>query len=556
MIVKEFTTEAMLRQLTVRNYVVLERLELELGAGLTVLTGESGAGKSMVLGALALALGARASSELVRPGTERAEVNLELEVSAVPAAAEVLKAQALDDPDAPERCLIRRTVAADGRSRAFVNGSPVTLQVLRALTAPLADIHGQGDHNQLSSRDAQLALLDEFAGLTGQASQLRDHFRQWRHNLERKQALTDELAAQEDRAALLSYQVQELEDADLRHGEFKDLSAEQRRLSQAEVIQGLLAQVGDAIAENPLVSLQRHLDGIDDEHPKLQAARDLLRSALTELDEAGAELRAYGDAVESDDARLHAVEERMSLLHELGRKHQIAPEALAAHAAGLGEELAALSQHRAALDGLDDAIAAARSAFEKAARKLSNQRRKAADRFATEVTQRLRELGIREGSLAVAFEDAEWEQGLERVTYMITTNPNFPAGPLTSVASGGEQARIALAIQVVAAETSRMPSLILDEADVGVGGTTADVVGRVLRALAEHRQVICISHAPQVAALADTHLRIVKSAEYQTCVEPLDTNARVEELARMLAGAELTEKSRAYASTLLKEAAR
>ena len=550
----KLTIEPMLRQLTVQNYALVEALDIAFSPGLTVITGESGAGKSIILGALGLVLGDRAQYDHVRPGAAKADVTAEFDVSSMPASLELLAEHDLADPDGPERCLIRRTVTADGRSRAFVNGTPVTLQALRALTDGLVDIHGQHEHVRLTARDVQLGLLDDFAGLTDPLQKTRDAFRAWHAALEHKEALAAEVAAREDRAALLDYQVTELTDANLSEDEFPALVAEHKRLSQAEVIQSQLAELLEYAAETPLHRLAGNIGGIDDEHPNLSGGQELLEGALTHLDEAVSELRGYADSFEADPGRLAELDNRMTVLHDLARKNQVPPEQLAAHAQALTAELDALGTDRAALEALDEEAARYETAFRKQAARISKARRKASGTFASSVTARLNELGIKDGKLDLEFEDAENERGLERVEFFVTTNPKYPAGTLANIASGGEQARIGLAIQVVAAEKSRLPCLVLDEADVGVGGTTADVIGRVLRTVAEHTQVLCVSHAPQVAALASTHLLVSKSDQQDTDITPLDEKDRVEELARMLAGADITDKSREYAETLLAEA--
>ena len=544
----------MLRQLTVSNYALVDALDVSFSDGLTVITGESGAGKSILLGALALVLGHRAHAGHVRPDSAKADICAEFEVGRMPATTEFLTGHDLLDEDAPERCLLRRTVTKEGRSRAFVNGAPVTLHTLRSLTEALVDIHGQNEHQRLGEAEVQLGLLDDFADLRAAADEVRDAHRAWQRLANEHARLAADVAAKEDRAALLSYQVNELADAHLTEDEFPQLVAEHKRLSHAEVIQGQVSQTLEYAADTPLHGMARALEQVDDNQPHLAAARDLLNTSLTHLDEAATELRAYQDAFDADPGRLNDLDQRLTVLHDLARKHHVPPEQLHSHSAALEGELATLSTDRDALGRLEQAIDAHQATFRKQAEKLGRARRKGAKAFAARVTECLRELGIKDGALTLEFEAHENERGLERVRYLVTTNPKYPPGTLKDIASGGEQARISLAIQVVAAEKTALPCLVLDEADVGVGGTTADVIGRVLRSLAEHTQVLCVSHAPQVAALAETHLLVTKSAQQDTDIEHLDAAARVEELARMLAGSDITDKSRAYAETLLAEA--
>ena len=301
--------------------------------------------------------------------------------------------------------------------------------------------------------------------------------------------------------------------------------------------------------------MSRILRGIKDEQPALAAARDLLSSADDLLTDAQAELRQYGETLTVDAEQVAALEARLGEIHEMARKHKVAPEVLEAHILSITEELAAQDTDRSAYEAAAQSATKARANFEKAAKTLTKQRQKAATQFAKGTSDIMQTLGIQGGELQVALSQAESEHGMEAVELMVVTNPKYPAAPLAKIASGGEQARISLAISIIAAEKTALPCLVLDEADVGVGGTTADVIGRLLRNLASHTQVLCITHAPQVAALGEHHLRVHKDTEQSTQIDKLSKAKRVEELARMLAGADVTSKSRAYAKTLLAEAA-
>jgi DNA repair protein RecN (Recombination protein N) len=293
---------------------------------------------------------------------------------------------------------------------------------------------------------------------------------------------------------------------------------------------------------------------MDDDHPRLQSALDALRAAGDLIGDAVRDLRAYDDALDSDPEHLSTLDDRLNQIHELARKHRVTPQRLHEHQQSLRAELDSLSTDRSALQTLQEAAEQEHTAFLTHGRALSRQRRRSADEFAGTVSACMNTLGIKDGALTLDFSPSESERGLETVEFHVQTNPKYPSGPLNKIASGGERARISLAIQVVAAEKSALPCLVLDEADVGVGGTTADVVGRLLRALAAHTQVICVTHAPQVAALGHHHLRVHKDREQDTQIDALADASRVEELARMLAGADITDKSRDYAATLLREA--
>jgi len=545
----------MLRLLTVKDFALVHELEIHFSEGLTVITGESGAGKSILLGALGLVLGERASVDSIRPGAARADVTAEFDLSGRDRALALLEAQSLDDTDVPSRCLVRRVVNRDGRSRAYVNGTPVTRALLSELCEDLIDIHGQHEHQRLTDRRVQLELLDDYGVERADRQACRDAYRAWQDARTQVTELEARISAQEDRAGLLRYQLEELEAAGLQAGEFERVEADHKRLSQLDGLRQATAESLAALSDSDvLAQVQRSLTRADDDHPSLAAALELLTSAQDLCADAVRELRAYEASLEADPEDLADTEARLAELHELARKHRVQPESLVDHRDALAQELATLDTDRGALDEWQARTRAAEEAYRAAAGRVSAQRQEAADGFAGAVSQCLETLGIRGGALSLEFTPAENEQGLENVEFHCITNPRYPAAPLSRVASGGERARIGLAIQVVAAERSELPCLILDEADVGVGGTTADVVGRLLRALASHTQVICVTHAPQVAALGEHHLRVHKSTDQDTCIEPLAADSRVDELARMLAGADITDKSRDYARTLLSEA--
>jgi DNA repair protein RecN (Recombination protein N) len=545
----------MLKALTVRDFALVHELDISLQSGLTVITGESGAGKSILLGALGLVIGERADSDTVRPGARRAEVSAEFDLADQPAAQKFLTQHALEDPDQPGRCLIRRVVNGDGRSRAFINAAPVTLQLLRGLTEGLVEIHGQHENQRLAQAGRQLSLLDDYGVNSETLVACRDAFRAWQASLDEIAALQAAVASKEDRAALLAYQVEELSALGLAEGEFDTLAADHKRLSQA---QSLRQTVARALAEldnaEALSRVARELAGIDDTHPSLLGAKDTLGAATALLDDAARDLQQYAETLDVDPGLLQTLDERLGLLIDLARKHKIDPQALPRQLLGLTGELEGISTDRSALDALRNSAQQHETTFRELAAEVSAMRRTAADEFASAVSKRMNSLGIDDGALILEFSPNESERGLESVEFMVVTNPKYPAAALAKIASGGERARISLAIGVVAAEKSALPCLVLDEADVGVGGTTADVVGRLLLDLANHAQVICVTHAPQVAALGQNHLRVEKTSSQDTQIAPLAQPERVDELARMLAGAGITDKSRAYARTLLEEA--
>jgi DNA repair protein RecN (Recombination protein N) len=403
----------------------------------------------------------------------------------------------------------------------------------------------------------QLELLDHYAGTFAARRDVSDAFRRWHDAAAHAAELEARIAAARDRRDLLRYQVGELEAIEPRAGEFEALDAQFRRLAKAEEISRTLGEAEAALSGESdsgvaeLARLARVLDGIDDRHAALDAARDLLRTALSHLDEVASELRRYAEAIDVAPEELKRIDDRLSQLHELARKHRLKPDELAVHLTVLKEELGRLDVGDRDVAALNEEAAEQKRRFVECAEQLSIKRRKAAKSFEAAVSKQMRELGIKGGALALEFSNAENETGVDAVEYFVTTNPKFPAGSLAQIASGGERSRISLAIQVVAAQKARLPALILDEADVGIGGATADAVGRLLQSLAEHAQVLCVTHSPQVAARGSQHLRVGKSKDGETFVETLARETRVAELARMLGGREITAKTLDLAEELI-----
>ena len=545
----------MLKHLNLKNFVLVDHLEIDFGPGLSIVTGESGAGKSILLAALGLILGNRASSDTVRPGTERADVIAEFDLSQLPLVRSQLTAADLLDEE-PNVCLIRRVVSAQGRSRAFVNGVPVTTQFLRQVGDLLVDVHGQNEHIQLASRQVQLQLLDDYAGTQKDVAKVFDLYHSWQAQAESLTQLKQSVSRAQDKKDLLTYQLQELDDFALSPGEFEQLDKDHKRLASAQDTLVILQQSQQSLEDlDSLRTSARQLESllIRDQHQDLESAHANLAAALGLLDDASRDMSRFADQVVVDPQALHNTEQRLETALDLARKHQVEGADLTQHTEALRTELNAIDDSEANLEALQTALEEAQTKFAKAARALSNKRKKAAPIFASLITHYMQELGISDGGFEIQFSTGEGEHGIDRVEYHVITNPDFPAAPLSQVASGGEQTRISLAIQIVAAQHSRLPCLVLDEADVGVGGTTADTVGRILRELGQHTQVLCVTHAPQVAALGHTHFRVLKQGN-QTAIEQLHDSDRIEELARMLAGSDINEKSREYAQALLSDA--
>ncbi len=545
----------MLLRLSVRDLVVISVLEIEFGPGLTVITGDSGAGKSILLEALGLALGARASVDRIRPEAVRAEASTEWALPQDGDTLRFLEERDLIDPDSPGLCTSRRTLDRKGRSRAFINDHSVTRNTLSSFAQKLIDIHAQDENIRLAHRDVQLALFDDYALPAGERSRVGGAWRDRRRAGEELATVEAEIAAGADRRELLEYQIVELEELDPQSGEYEEIFAEHMRLSQVE---RLREAVSRAIAsmENTeaLGTSARELSELGEREADFVSACGNLDASLSLIGDAIGDLRRYESKLVFDPERAKFLDERLRRMHDIARKHHVTPEDLPEVRAKLAEvigDAAAGSRRREELAGN---LEQCEREYRARAKSVGEWRRAAAKVFETEVTEKIQSLGIQGGALVVDFTEAELEHGFESVEFLIKTHSGRQSAPLAEVASGGEQARISLAISLVAAAKSDLPCLVLDEADIGVGGVTADTIGRMLRTLADRTQVICVTHAPQVAALGNRHLRVRRSTKGNTTIEVLSDDGRAEELARMLSGATVTDKARAHARGLLDEA--
>ena len=555
----------MLTHLHIRNFALVASLDLDLQAGMTVLSGETGAGKSILLGALGLTLGDRADSTVVRHGAERAEITATFRIDALKGVVEWLREQELDSED---ECILRRTVSADGRSKAFINGQPMPLQSLRELGEQLVDIHGQHAHQSLLKRDIQRQLLDAFAGHLPLLNQVTGAWRQWQQLQQDFQQLSQQAGEREARLELLRFQCQELEALQLLGGELAELDEEHAILANASrLLEGSQQAVG-MLSENDDYSINsmlqrclnelRELQGYD---PRLASSCEMLESAAIQADEAASELRHYVNALELDPQRLEWVDQRLAAIHSLARKHRVEPEALPELQHQLEQELAELEQADSRLAGMQQAIDSALAHYQQLAGKLSEGRQKAATRLAKAVSQQIQALGMGGGKLEVQLtplDKGPSAHGNEQIELLVSANPGQPPRPLNKVASGGELSRISLAIQVITASQEGIPTLIFDEVDVGVGGGVAEMVGKQLRMLGESRQVMCVTHQPQVAAQGHHHYQIRKHSDKgstTTQVSPVVGDERVEEIARMSGGLTITEQTLEHARDLLRGAA-
>lgn len=556
----------MLSSLSVRHFAVVEEVEVEFGPGLTVVTGETGAGKSLLVDALLLLSGTRADASVIRADAERAELSAEFDLSGLDDARQWLADAEMDDGDT---CQLRRVLRANGRSRAWINGTPATLTQLAALTPLMLEIHGQQEHQALLSQQHQLALLDGFAANAETRDRVRDCARHWREIGERLQALSGGDDHQQ-RMDLLRHELDQLQQSVVSPDALAELENEHKRLANAErLVEGcrnlmeLIDGDSDQSLQQRLSWAHGELDKLAEVDSTLQSARDMLGTANIQLGEAGTALTHYADMLELDPARFQEVDAHLSRLHDLARRHNVAPADLEATAQSLQTQLDELENAGARVEELHAERQRLVSEYTAAAADLSASRQQAAGTLGQRVTDLMQELGMNGGRFTVELQTQEAAepsaQGTERCEFHVSANAGQPPGALRKVASGGELARISLAIEVAALGADSVASMVFDEVDAGIGGAIAEIVGQKLRALGEQRQILCVTHLPQVAAQGHTHLRVEKAqqdTQTTTTLASLDTQARCGELARMLGGVDLTDETLAHARKMLEMAQR
>ena len=550
----------MLRTLSIRDFVIVDSLELEFHPGFTVLTGETGAGKSILIDALALALGERGDAAVVRAGCERADIGAEFDIEHLPELGQWLRAAELEGD--PGSILLRRVIDRNGRSRSYVNGRPATLSQLREAGEWLVDIHGQHAHQSLLKADAQRVLLDAHAGLAPLALEVAQTYRHWQKLAQARAEYETHAARRNAEREQLQWQVQELEQLALLPGEWDAVQAEHTRLAHAagliEGVQAALNVLSEADAAClPLLSgTGARLEALLGFDARLREALELIRSGEAQVQEAVYALRHYADRLELDPQRLAAVEARMQAIHGSARKFRLEPEELPEHLRQLQARLAEL-EVASDLEALVKQEQQARSGYFELAAKLGAGRKKAAAKLGKEVTRAMQDLAMAGGRFEVGLNPYPPEgsvHGAEQIEFLVAVNPGVEARALARVASGGELSRISLAIQVITSKAALVPTLIFDEVDAGIGGGVAEIVGRQLRTLGRERQVLCVTHLPQVAAQADRQWSVSKSGvegRVKTAVSVLDRKARIEEVARMLGGTEITATTRKHAAEML-----
>ena len=557
----------MLQYLYIQDFTIVHKLELAFEPGLTVLTGETGAGKSILIDALALALGNRADSGAIRHGCRRAEITASFALKPKQDAARWLAQHELF---ADQECMLRRVIETDKPSKGFINGRPVPMQMLRDLGEFLVDIHGQHEHQSLLKREGQRQILDDYAGLNESLASLDGRYQELRSLEARLETLKRQTADRSARIELLRYQVQELKALDLKPDELPQLEEEHARLANgAELLEGAQTAVqtlyddDEGSAAQLLARVMNKLESLGQYDSKLGEITALLDEATIQIDEAAARLHHYLDGLELDPNRLQWLDQRLASAHDLARKHKVRPEELPDVLVRLNTELNDIEDFDANLAKLEEGIQKEHAAYFRIAEDVSRKRKAAAKKLADDVSTQMQDLGMPGGRFEVtltALPKGELSpHGLERIEFMVSANPGLPVKPLNKVASGGELSRISLALQVVTASLGRIPTLIFDEVDVGIGGRVAEIVGQLLRALAKSRQVLCITHLAQVAVLGNQHLQTSKrhqaGAALVVEVQALSDDRRVQEIARMIGGIKISHQTLAHAEDMLTRAA-
>jgi DNA repair protein RecN (Recombination protein N) len=554
----------MLTHLQIRDLAIIDLVELEVRAGLTVLTGETGAGKSIVVDALALLSGGKGGAEVVRAGTERAELSATFDISQSPAALrDILKEQSVE---AEDELTVRRVIAADGRSRGYLNGVSVPLQLLRDVGSLIVDIHGQHEFQSLARPSAQRELLDEFGKNLELTARVRDAHKTWIGLVNRTVELESKSRDRDSRIEMLRFQVGELKALDLKDGEVAELTEERTRHSNrgrlAEAAQAAVGLLYDSDEGNAHATASRALAGIktlSSVDPRLAKVIPMVDEATIQIREAARELSRYLETLDIDPARQEEVERRLAAVEELSRKHRVQANELAGRAALLEKELAELDSADNNLNALKKQQAEALEAYRKLATQLSAGRQTAARSLSKDITARMQTLGMAGGRFLIDITQPTGEpaaHGFDTVEFRVTANPGQPLRPLAKVASGGELSRLSLAVQV-ACSGNDARCRVFDEVDSGIGGPVAEIVGRELKALGFSGQVLCVTHLPQVASQGHHHLRVAKLTDgktTRTTISELTMDERAEELARMLGGVEITGKAREHAREMLQMA--
>ena len=554
----------MLTQLTINNFAIVRQLEIELAKGMSVITGETGAGKSIAIDALGLCLGQRIETSMVREGQERAEICATFFIESTNPAYQWLQAQELQDPDNPSDCILRRVINADGRSKAFINSTPVSASQLKEIGQYLIHINGQHASQLLLKNDYQLQLVDTFAHHNDLLAQMREDYRAWKNLQTQVKNFQQKVAENEAKKQLLQYQVEELDEFALRPNEYLELEEDQRRLSNSEQLTQLSQSALQLLSENETVSIDsmlyratQYIDELSELDPRYASVQTMLNDALIQVQEATSEVQHFASHIEQDPMLLQEIEQRLGQALQLARKHNVKPEELVEWHQKLKAELTALLDFSESEERL---ILEEKAAFEKmqnTAKQLHESRCQAAEKLAQQVTNSIKGLAMENAEFFIEVNSDLTKvaaNGADNIVFTLRSNLGQQAQPLAKVASGGELSRISLAIQVLTSDQSAIPTLIFDEVDVGISGKTASVVGKLLRQLGDKCQVLCVTHLPQVACHGHHQFNVEKFTvddKTETKMTALSQEERVPALARLLGGSEITDLALANAQEML-----
>ena len=554
----------MLTQLTINNFAIVRQLEIELAKGMSVITGETGAGKSIAIDALGLCLGQRIETSMVREGQERAEICASFFIEPTNPAYQWLQEQELQDSDNPSDCILRRVINADGRSKAFINSTPVSVSQLKEIGQYLIHINGQHASQLLLKNDYQLQLVDTFAHHHDLLAQMREDYRAWKNLQTQVKTFQQKVTENEAKKQLLQYQVEELDEFALRPNEYLELEEDQRRLSNSEQLTQLSQSALQLLSENETMSIDsmlyratQYIDELSELDPRYASVQTMLNDALIQVQEATSEVQHFASHIEQDPMLLQEIEQRLGQALQLARKHNVKPEELVEWHQKLKAELTALLDFSESEERL---ILEEKAAFEKmqhTAKQLHESRCQAAEKLAQQVTNSIKGLAMENAEFFIEVNSDLTKvaaNGADNIVFTLRSNLGQQAQPLAKVASGGELSRISLAIQVLTSDQSAIPTLIFDEVDVGISGKTASVVGKLLRQLGDKCQVLCVTHLPQVACHGHHQFNVEKFTvddKTETKMTALSQEERVPVLARLLGGSEITDLALANAQEML-----
>ena len=554
----------MLTQLTINNFAIVRQLEIELAKGMSVITGETGAGKSIAIDALGLCLGQRIETSMVREGQERAEICATFFIEPTNPAYQWLQEQELQDPDNPSDCILRRVINADGRSKAFINSTPVSASQLKEIGQYLIHINGQHASQLLLKNDYQLQLVDTFAHHNDLLAQMREDYRAWKNLQTQVKTFQQKVAENEAKKQLLQYQVEELDEFALRPNEYLELEEDQRRLSNSEQLTQLSQSALQLLSENETVSIDsmlyratQYIDELSELDPRYASVQTMLNDALIQVQEATSEVQHLASHIEQDPMLLQEIEQRLGQALQLARKHNVKPEELVDWHQKLKAELTALLDFSESEERLILEEKAALEKMQRTAKQLHESRCQAAGKLAQQVTHSIKGLAMENAEFFIEVNSDLTKvaaNGADNIVFTLRSNLGQQAQPLAKVASGGELSRISLAIQVLTSDQSAIPTLIFDEVDVGISGKTASVVGKLLRQLGDKCQVLCVTHLPQVACHGYHQFNVEKFTvgdKTETKMTALSQEERVPALARLLGGSEITELALANAQEML-----